>query len=107
MKVIVPKGPTYTQPRKITAAIQMAHYTFHSVKRDPLIKDNSKYVSIILSPPYPPPTPPKKKRKKRERESDKLKKKRKKSERILQIWFNHLLKREKKKMVRYHKYQLF
>ena len=64
------KEHTYTQPRKFTAAIQMAHYTFHSVTWNPLIKDNSRYVTIIITPTAAPPGP-KERERERERESDK------------------------------------
>ena len=62
------KEHTYTQPRKFTAAIQMAHYTFHSVTRNLLIKDSSRYVTIIITPTAAPPGP-----KERERVTNKKK----------------------------------
>lgn len=76
------KEHTYTQPRKFTAAIQMAHYTLHSVTRDLSSKDNSRYVTIIITPTTAPPGP-----KEREREWQ-IKKK---FERMFQIFLEHLL----------------
>ena len=70
MQVIMLKEHTYTQPRKFTAAIQMAHYTLHSVTWDPLIKDNSRYVTIIITPTAAPPGP---KERERERVTNKKK----------------------------------
>lgn len=72
------KEHTYTQPRKFTAAVQMAHYTLHSATRDPLIKDNSRYVTITTTAAPPGPT-------ERERVTNK------KIERMLQILLEHLL----------------
>lgn len=51
MQVIGLMEPTYAQPRKSTATIQMAHYTPHPVTRDPLIIENSR--NPTTSHPHP------------------------------------------------------